>query len=576
MHSMKNLDIPIKSPRQFVPEAIDFDNWSQIKELLENLSTRKLVSKEDLLQWLLDRSELNAVMSESIGRRYIAMTIDTREEKHAKHYEYFVTEINPKIAPYDDLLNKKLADSKFISQLDEEGNGYAIYLKGVKEAIDLYREENNALFAKNAQLAQQYGSLSGKQSIVYQGEEITMQKAATFLKSNDRETRKMVFDLITERREKDQTAMNTILSDMINIRSEIAKNADFGNYVDYKFKSMGRFDYSVQDCLDFHRSIEEGVVPVVTAFQKERKESLGYTSLKPYDLDVPLDGKPPLQPFSTGEELLEKTTTLFYEIDDYCGERLAIMKEMGHLDLESKPGKAPGGYNYPLYEIGVPFIFMNAVGLHRDLTTMIHEGGHAVHSFLSRDLQLTAFKSLPSEVAELASMSMELIAMEHWEGIYNSEDLKKAKKEQLQGVLQVLPWIAIVDAFQHWLYTNPSHSTEERENSWLAITKRFSTGQTDWSDYPSFQRITWQKQLHIFEVPFYYIEYGLAQLGAIAIWRNYRANPEKTMQQYKTALALGYTQSIPEIYETAGIAFNFSSDYIGELANYVMDELKKL
>jgi oligoendopeptidase F len=252
------------------------------------------------------------------------------------------------------------------------------------------------------------------------------------------------------------------------------------------------------------------------------------------------------------------------------------MKEMKHLDLASKAGKSPGGYNYPLYEIGVPFIFMNSVGLHRDLITMVHEGGHAVHSFLSRDLPLTPFKSLTSEIAELASMSMELMSMEHWEDIYQGKDLIKAKKEQLRGVLEVLPWIAIVDSFQHWLYENPKHTVAERHAEWNKINQRFSTGIVDWEGYEDYHKVTWQRQLHIFEVPFYYIEYGMAQLGAIAMWRNYVKNPSKTMEEYKAALALGYTKSIPDVYATGGVQFDFSADYVSELSDFVMKELEKL
>lgn len=572
---MSTLEIPVKPKRTFVPEDINWDNWEEVKPLLEDLVNRPIISLEDLKKWLHDRSEMEAVVAENVGRRYIAMTVDTTNEAAAKSYEYFVTEINPKISPYDDKLNRKLNDCDLKNKLTD--SGYKIYFRGIASAIDIYRDENNELAAKDAQLGQKYGAVSGKQSITYKGEEITMQKAGTYLKSTDREERKEVFDLIAERRLKDAKEMDEILTEMVAIRTQMAKNADFGNYRDYKFKAMGRFDYSVQDCFNFHESIEKEIVPIVKTFTEERVEKLGYGELKPYDTAVSLDGKPPLKPFETGEEMLNKTTDLFYKIDTYCGERLEIMKEMNHLDLESKKGKAPGGYNYPLYEIGVPFIFMNSVGLQRDLVTMVHEGGHAVHSFLSRDLELTPFKSLTSEIAELASMSMELISMEHWNDIYSDPDeLKRAKKEQLQGVLDVLPWVATVDAFQHWLYEHPDHSTAERHQAWLNISGRFSSNLVDWSDYPDYQEVIWQRQLHIFEVPFYYIEYGMAQLGAIAMWRNYKKDPKKTMEQYKAALALGYTKSIPEVYETAGIRFDFSKEYVSELATFVRAELDKL
>lgn len=571
---MKTLEIPVKPKRNFVPENINWDNWNEIEPLLNDLSDRNIQSISDLKTWLKDRSELEAVVEENVGRRYIKMTVDTTDEAAAKSYEYFVTEINPKMSPYDDRLNRKLNDCPFKQELSE--SGYKIYFRGIASAIEIYRDENNDLAAKDAQLGQKYGAVSGKQSINYKGEEITMQQAGLYLKSADRTVRKEVFDLTAERRMQDADEMDQILSEMISIRTQMGKNAGFKNYRDFKFKAMGRFDYTVQDCFNFHDSISKEIVPIVKTFTEERRKKLGF-ELKPYDTAVSLDGKPPLKPFETGEEMLQKSIDLFYKIDNYCGERLEIMKQMNHLDLESKKGKAPGGYNYPLYEIGVPFIFMNSVGLQRDLVTMVHEGGHAVHSFLSRDLELTPFKSLTSEIAELASMSMELISMEHWDDIYtDKEELKRAKREQLEGVLDVLPWVATVDAFQHWLYENPDHTVSQRHEAWLEISGKFSSNMIDWKDYPQYREVTWQKQLHIFEVPFYYIEYGMAQLGAIAMWRNYKKDPKQTMEQYKAALALGYTKSIPEVYETAGIKFDFSETYVSELAAFVKGELEKL
>jgi oligoendopeptidase F len=253
------------------------------------------------------------------------------------------------------------------------------------------------------------------------------------------------------------------------------------------------------------------------------------------------------------------------------------MEEMGHLDLDSKAGKAPGGYNYPLYEIGVPFIFMNAVGAQRDLVTMIHEAGHAVHSFLSRDLLLTGFKNLPSEVAELASMSMELLSMKEWGHFYaNADDLNRAKREQLEGVLKVLPWIAQIDAFQHWVYEHPTHTVEERHEHWTQLSKDFGTGLTDWTGYEDQISTSWHRQLHLFEVPFYYIEYGIAQLGALGVWMNSLTDFESGLTAYQEALKLGYTKSIPEIYETAAVPFDFSSERLKSLADFIQIELKKL
>ena len=267
---------------------------------------------------------------------------------------------------------------------------------------------------------------------------------------------------------------------------------------------------------------------------------------------------------------------MFNNIDPYFSDCIDSMDQMGHLDLDSKKGKSPGGYNYPLYEIGVPFIFMNAVGSHRDLITMIHEGGHAIHSFLTRDLKLTSFKDVPSEVAELASMSMELLSIKNWDIFYsNKNDLNRAIREHLEDILKVLPWIAQIDAFQHWIYENPHHTSNERKQYWVKLCNRFGTGLTDWDGYEDVLYNSWQGQLHLFEVPFYYIEYGIAQLGAIGIWKNSKLDYNKAINDYKSALSLGYTKSIPEIYKTGGVSFDFSNKYIKELSDFVWSEIQK-
>ena len=303
---------------------------------------------------------------------------------------------------------------------------------------------------------------------------------------------------------------------------------------------------------------------------------LGKSKFKPWDLDVDPDGKAPLKPFEGGDRLLEGTVNMFKKLDPYFSDCLLTMKEMGHLDLDSKAGKAPGGYNYPLYEIGVPFIFMNSVGAQRDLVTMVHEGGHAVHSFLSRDLELTAYKSLPSEVAELASMSMELLTMPFWNEFYsNTEDLKRAKREQLESILKILPWIAQIDEFQHWVYEHPQHTVAERTEKWLNLGKEYGANLTDWTGCEDVRACSWQRQMHLFEVPFYYIEYGIAQLGALGVWKNSLENYPTAIANYKKALALGYTTSMSNIYETAGVPFDFSSERLQTLATFIQEQLKK-
>lgn len=504
------------------------------------------------------------------------MTIDTRDDNLTKAYTFFVTEIQPKLAPYEDKLNKKLVDSPYLVEF-QNNEAYQIYFRSVQTALKLFREENISIEAELSEKSQLFGSISAAQSIEHNGEKLTMQKAASLLKENDEELRKSIFIKMAGRRSEDTKKLNELYTELILKRHQLALNAGFTNYRDYKFESMGRFDYTKEDCFAFHEAIKKQIVPLVKQIQLAKLNKLGKLKFKPWDLEVDPDGKAPLKPFDTGNQLLQGTVNMFQKIDSYFSDCLDTMNEMGHLDLDSKDGKAPGGYNYPLYEIGVPFIFMNSVGAQRDLVTMVHEGGHAVHSFLSRELELTGFKNLPSEVAELASMSMELLTMELWNEFYsNKDDFKRAKKEQLESILKILPWIAQIDEFQHWVYENPNHSHKERSKKWVELSKSYGTGLTDWTGFEDVQASSWQRQLHLFEVPFYYIEYGIAQLGALGVWKNSLNNKEMAIEHYKNALRLGYTRSIPEIYETAGIRFDFSENYLKELADFVRNELNKL
>jgi len=561
--------------RNFLPEDLSITSWEQIQTYFEDLKQREINSVEDLKKWLQDRSELEAVLEEDMAWRYIKMNIDTTDEELQKSFRFFVEKISPNIAPYDYGFNTKLIESSYLKDLDAEY--YFIYLRAVKNDIKLYREENIPLFTVLANKAQKFGEISARMTVTIDEEEKTLQQASVYLKNTDREKRKEAFEKINARRTEDKEALDVLLDELMDKRQEVAINADFDNFRDYKFQSLGRFDYTKEDCFKFHESIEKEIVPLIAEIHQERKESLDVETLKPWDMQVDPNGNEPLKPFDGGEELLDKCIECFDKIRPYYGACLRKMKEMGHLDLVSRKGKAPGGFMYPLYESGVPFIYMNAVGLLRDAVTMVHEGGHAIHSFYTKDLELTSFKSAPSEVAELASMSMELISMEHWDVFFtDKEEWKRARKEQLQGVLATLPWVAMVDEFQHWLYENKSHSHEERHAKWQSISKRYGTGMVDWTSYEDYHKTAWQRQLHIYEVPFYYIEYGMAQLGAIAVWRNYKQNAEKALDAYDCALKLGYTKSIGAIYAAADIKFDFSSTYVKELADFVKHELELL
>jgi len=568
------ISIPTRPIRKFVPEDLIIDSWDKIKSLFDNLVEREISSGKELEKWMLDRSELEAVLEEDMAWRYIKMNIDTTDKELGERFSFWIKEISPNTAPYSQKLNLKLVNCPYLKELDQEK--YRIYLRSVNKQIDIFREDNIPLFTIMEEKQQEYGAISAKMSIEVDGEKMTMQKASLLLKSNDRSKREETYNKIASRRKDDEQTLYNLFNELIELRQKIAKNAGFDNYRDYMFAAMGRFDYTPKDCFNFHDAIAQEIVPIINSFEQKRKDKLGYASYKPWDTAVDVDGLAPLKPFEGGTELTDLSVECFNRLRPYFGECLSTMKAMKHLDLESKSGKAPGGFMYPLYEIGVPFIYMNAVGSQRDVVTMVHEGGHAVHSFLSRDLAMTEFKSTPSEVAELASMSMELLSMDHWDVFYSDDnELKRSKLEQLEKALETLPWVAAIDKFQHWIYTT-EHTAKERKEQWLKINSKLGNQVINWEGQENALANLWQKQLHLYEVPFYYIEYGMAQLGAIAMWRSYKELGEQGLDNYMDALKLGYTKTIGEIYEKAGIKFDFSASYVKELADFIKEELEKL
>jgi len=570
---MNNL-ILSKKTRTYIPANLNIE-WESLSPFFDELLNREITGKQALEQWLKDRSELEAALEEDFAWRYIKMSCDTANEQLVKDFQYFATEIEPKISPVNNALNQKFDACPFVEELDQDT--YFVYIRAIRKALELYREENIELFTRLQVTQQKYQAITGAMSVTLNGREYTLEQAANFLKDTDRTVREEAWKAIQQRRLVDKDTLNQLFDELVAMRNQVALNAGFENYRDYMFQALGRFDYQPKDCYDFAEAIEKEVVPVLYEQARERSRRLNIDPLKPWDMEVNTSGKPALKPFKSGEELIDKSIGCFTAIRADLGEKLAIMKANGLFDVESRMGKAPGGYNYPLAETGAPFIFMNSANSFRDLTTMVHEGGHAIHTFLTADLSLNDFKHCPSEVAELASMSMELLSMKHWDVYFDhEEDLIRAKKEQLTDVLKTLPWVAVIDQFQHWIYTNPSHNAADREEAFKQIYTRFGAGFADWDGLEQEFGNLWQKQLHLFEVPFYYIEYAIAQLGAIAVWKNDVENPDKALDQYLAALRLGYTRPMNEIYETAGIKFDFSAAYVQELVTFVKSELEKL
>lgn len=564
-----------KLPRHYLPAVFSITTWENLEPFFKELLDRPLTSPKMLEQWLLDMSEVEAAVSEDACWRQIRMTCDTQDKALEEAFTFFCMEIQPRLQPYADLLNKKLISNPFSKDLDPRE--YFTYLRNVRKSIDLFREANVPIQADLSVLQQQYGAIAGKMTVIVNEQEYTLQQAAKFLEQPDRNLREEVYRKINDRRLVNKESLNNLYTQLITKRQEVAQNAGFDNYRDYRFVELGRFDYTKEDCFQFHDAVKLHVLPLVEKIYEKQKENLGVDVLRPWDTEAVPAGEKPLHPFSNGEELLQKSIACFDLLRPFFGDCLRKMKELHHLDLDSRIGKAPGGYNCPLAESGAPFIFMNAAGQMHDVTTMVHEGGHAIHSFLAHPLKLSAFKEYPMEVAEVASMSMELFSMEYWYVFFdNPEDLRKAKIHQLERVITIFPWIATIDKFQHWVYQHPGHTLEEREINWLAILNEFSTNIIDTNGLENYRAANWQRQLHLFEVPFYYIEYGIAQLGAIGLWKQFKEDRESALDNYTNMLKLGGTRTLPELYAAAGLNFNFSPEHIHILIQFIQKELVNL
>ena len=572
---MRATALPRARRRNYLPVRFKLTVWERLQPFYEELLQRQLFSLKDLENWLLDRSELDAFVSESFAWRYINISSNSSDEQAQESYQYAIRELSPRIADYTFKLNSKLVHHPLRDQLDP--TRFGIYLRAIKNLVELFREENVKLETEVQLESKQHGKIFSEMTVGINEVNLTLQKASALLEEPNRNYREDVYHKINRRILQDADNLEELYDTLLKKRHQIALNAGFSNFRDYRFRKLGRFDYTPQDCTDFHDSIRDEILPLVDQLYAHRKEDLQLPELRPWDLHVDTSGQAPLRPFKNMDDLVHKASACLQRVHPQFGDVLHQMREMGHLDLDSRPGKRPGGYNMPLLLTGIPFIFMNASRSLGDMRTLLHECGHAVHSYLTRDLPLSFTRRVPSEVAELAAMSMELLTMDHWDVFFEDEAaLRRARLQQLENVLKVLPWIATIDKFQHWVYTHPGHSQQERKETWLSCFREFNSSHINHHGLEEYEVHLWHKQLHLFEVPFYYIEYGIAQLGAIAIWQQYRQHPAQTVERYRTALRLGYTRSIRDIYQTAGIEFNFSRSYVHQLGQFIKTEIDSL
>lgn len=567
--------LPAHRPRRFVPRAIDLGDWGRLAPLFDTLEERvaRAATAADLERWLLEWSELSAALDEESTKRYIAMTCDTENPEAEQAYLHFVEKVEPQLKPRQFRLAQLYVGHPQRQALPQDR--YAVFDRDTRLLVELFRPENVPLETEEAKLSQQYQKLSGAMTVSFRGEERTLVQMGKCQEETDRGLRQEAWELVAQRRLQERDKFEELYDQLIRVRQQIARNAGFENYRDYAFRKMGRFDYTPADCERFHQAVEAEVMPAVRELQAERRRLLGVTALRPWDTAVDPLNRPPLRPFEEVGQMVARTQEVFDRLDGELAGGFQRMRDLRLLDLANRKGKAPGGYQSTLAEARVPFIFMNAVGLQRDVETILHEAGHAFHALATREEDLYPYRSAPIEFCEVASMSMELLGNEHLEKFYAPTEANRARRTHLENILIILAWIATVDAFQHWVYTHPGHSREERAGAWMALMDRFG-GDLDWQGLDEPRRYLWHRQLHIFIHAFYYIEYGIAQLGALQVWANSKREKAGALVAYKRALALGGSRPLPQLFAAAGCQFEFSRKTVAPLVKLVREELARL
>jgi oligoendopeptidase F len=506
-------------------------------------------------------------------KRYIAMTSQTDDPaREAAHLE-FVREIEPKQKPCLQALREKYLDCPFREELPP--TRYGVYSRAERNRQSLYRAANVPRETQLAELEQQYQKTIGAMVVSFRGTDYTPAQMARFLEETDRATRQEAWELVTRRRLAEKENLESLFDKMRGLRQAIAREAGFNSFVEYAYRKRERYDYGRAHAEAFHKAVENLVVPLATRRLEHRRSLLGIPALRPWDLAVDPRGRPPLRPFTDADRLGAGAESILRRVNTDLGAQFAYLKSHGLLDLANRKGKAPGGYQTTLEDDRLPFIFMNAVGVDGDLRTILHEAGHAFHSLASRGQFLAAYRDSPIEFCEVASMSMELLAAPELGEFYNDADARRSYQQLLEGIVLILPWIATVDALQHWVYDHPDHARSDRCEAWAALVARFG-GQVDWRGHEEARDHVWHRQLHIFLYPFYYIEYGIAQLGALGIWKASRADRPGAIAAYRRALALGGSRPLPDLFETAGLPFDFSEKTIGPLIEEVESELARL
>jgi len=564
-----------KYKRTYVPAEFEPTDFEAFEPYFAELLKRDLNSIEDLEKWLLDASELLASFEEEKAQRYIAYTCDTRDEQaQSKHMQY-IEKVNPRIAEAVIGLFNRVAECPFTGDVDQRR--FSMQLRSIENSIDIFKEENLKLSVDESRLSAEYQQTIGSVMVEFDGRRRTLPQMGLYSDSPDRSVREGAFRAVNKELGALRDEFDSNYDKLLDVRYRMARNAGFADYRGLRFRQLERFDYGLKECYDFHRGVKEHAVPLARKLEQAQKDALDVDSLRPWDLEVDPEGRPPLRPFSDVNDLVAGVGEIFEKIHPTLGAHFQVLVENGSLDLATREGKAPGGYQYTLSERRMPFIFMNAAGMQSEVETLLHEGGHAFHAIEHRDDPVLYNRGGPIEFCEVASMSMEFIGLPFFDRFYDTEEeADRARYHFLKRSLVLLPWISCVDLFQHWAYTHPGHTREERTAAWLDIRAKYSTGVIDWSGLDAEREFRWQRQGHIFGMPFYYIEYGIAQMGALQVWANYRRDPEQAIADYLKALSLGRSRSLPELFEAAGIEFDFGPDKMSGLLKMVEDELNSM
>jgi oligoendopeptidase F len=556
---------------RFVPSTLDAGQLPQLEPLFADLQARPLVTVAELERWMLDESELLARIGAEQARRYVAMTCHTDDEAKKQAYLQMEQQVMPGVKVLADALDKRFLKAPALQQLDADR--YGVVIRRRRTQSEIFRAANTELQRQEAELQTQHQAILGGITVEFDGRAHTLQQMAPYYESQDRALRERAFRAALAVRRMQWPELEDIYDRLLALRQSMAHNAGFVVYTPFRFLELGRFDYGAAECIEFHRAVERCVVPAVAELDRERSRKLGLQTLRPWDLEVDADGRPPHRPFATQHELEDICRRVFAAVDPRFQAEFDVLRRERLLDLMSRKGKAPGGYQYQLEDVRLPFIFANGVGVHHDVQTLLHEGGHAFHSLLCRHHDLLAFRDYPIEMAETASMSMELLGLEQLGAAYAPDDAAAARRKHLEGILRILPWIASIDAFQHWVYGHANHARDQRRAAWLEIRRRFAP-QLDWSGLEDALAMQWIGQTHLFNHAFYYVEYGIAQIAALQVWANYRKDRGSAVARYRAALAQGGSRPLPELFAAAGVRFDLSATMLQGLVADVMTQIR--